>query len=155
MSLVGNVTRFRHKYRFIVEIGDFMRAAFMTCSELSVEVAKIEHWEGGRLIPYKEPGRTTFSDVTLDRGVTIDREAYDWFLEVVNTVADTGRVSPYFKKDIDIVQLERNGREVERYTLEGAWPTKFSAGDWSNDSDEVRIEQLVLTYDLFKRAEDR
>lgn len=154
MPLVGNVSRFAHKYRYHLEIGDFMRVAFTTCSELSAEVAKIEHWEGGRLIPYKEPGRTTFADITLTRGVTFDRESYDWFVEVINVVADTGRISPDFKRDLDIVQLDRDGSEMERYTIEGAWPTKFVAGDWDNGADEVRIEQLVLTFDLFKRFED-
>ncbi len=42
-------------------------AGFAKCSELSAEVAKVEYHEGGSLIPFKSPGRLTFSDVTLER----------------------------------------------------------------------------------------
>jgi len=154
MAVLGEVTRFQHKYRFDVQIDDFQHARFQTCSELSVEAAKIEHWEGGSLIPYKEPGRLTFTDVTLERGVTVDRDLYDWFLEVADAVANTGRVIPKFKRDVDIVQYGRNGSVLRRWTLLGAWPVKFVAGEWSNDDDGVVIESLTLTFDLFKRPED-
>ncbi|HBQ18605.1 MAG TPA: phage tail protein, partial [Myxococcales bacterium] len=30
-----------------------------------------------------------------------------------------------------------------------AWPVKFVAGEWDNDSDEVVIESVTLTYDWF------
>lgn len=154
MAVLGEVTRFQHKYRFDVQIDDFSHARFQTCSELSAETAKIEHWEGGSLIPYKEPGRVTFTDVTLERGVTVDRDLYDWFLEVVDAVQNTGRVIPKFKRDLDIVQYGRDGSVQRRWTLMGAWPTKFVAGEWSNEDDGVVIESLTLTYDLFKRPED-
>jgi phage tail-like protein len=151
---VGEVRRFHHKYRWYVQAADFERAAFMDCSELSAEVAKIEHWEGGGLTPYKEPGRTTFADITLSRGVTNDRDLYDWILEVVDATANTGNVMPSFKKDIDIVQLGRNGQVIRRWQIMGAWPTKVVVGEWNNDDDGVTMESITLTFDTFRRADD-
>jgi len=154
MSVLGEVKRFQHKYLFLVEIGDFDRAEFKSCSELSAEIAKIEHWEGGSLIPYKEPGRITFTDVTLEAGVTISRELYDWFKEVADAVADSGYIVPEFKKDVDIVQLDRDRSRIRIWTLLNAWPTKFVAGEWNNEEDGVVIESVTLTYDIFRRPED-
>ena len=34
----------------------------------------MQYFEGGSLIPNKSPGRLTFSDVTLERGATQDRD---------------------------------------------------------------------------------
>jgi hypothetical protein len=38
---------------------------------------------------------------------------------------------------------------LRRWTLHNAWPVKFKAGDWDNDSDENVIEALTLTFDFF------
>jgi hypothetical protein len=34
--------------------------------------------------------------------------------------------------------------------LSRAWPTKFVAGEWDNESDENVIEQVTLAYDFFE-----
>ncbi len=31
-----------------------------------------------------------------------------------------------------------------------AWPIKFVAGEWDNESDENVIESVTLTYDFFE-----
>ncbi|MFM2153008.1 MAG: hypothetical protein RL199_1443, partial [Pseudomonadota bacterium] len=35
-------------------------------------------------------------------------------------------------------------------TLFRAWPVKFVAGAWDNESDENVIESLTLTFDYFE-----
>lgn len=42
----------------------------------------MQYFEGGALIPNKSPGRLTFSDVTLERGATQDRDLFEWFQDV-------------------------------------------------------------------------
>ena len=49
----------------------------------------------------------------------------------------------------DIVQQDRNGKTLRRWSLSNAWPTKFVAGEWDNEADENVIESLTLTYDFF------
>jgi len=142
------------KHKFIVEIGQFLRAGFTTCSEIKVSRANIEYNEGGRDIPVKLVGRATVADVTLTRGVTRDEDAYEWFKEVSDLASNTGLVSPFFKKDIDVVQLNSKGFEVKRWTLINAFPGEFVAGDWSNDEDGVVMEQLILRYDYPKQPRD-
>jgi phage tail-like protein len=154
MTILGEPTRYFHKYRFVVEIDDFARAIWAKCSELSAEIAKIEQWEGGALTAHKEPGRVTFTDVTLERGTTSDEDCYDWFKEVVEVYRDAGQVSPNYYRNVDIVQIDRAGNEVRRWTLEEAWPTKFVAGDWDNEADEVTLESITLTFALFKQPTD-
>jgi len=48
-----------------------------------------------------------------------------------------------------VVQLDRDGSELRRWTLYNAWPTKFNAGEWDNEADENVIEQVTLTFDYF------
>ncbi len=150
MPIIGTPRSFFRKFAFVVEIEGLGRVGFAKASELSVEVAKVEHWEGGQLIPTKAPGRLTFSDLTLERGATTDRALYDWLTEVVQLAAGIGLSDPIYKRSLDLVQLDRDGMTIRRWSIYNAWPTKFVAGDWDNAADEVLIESVTLTYDYFE-----
>jgi phage tail-like protein len=149
MPVIGKPRSFAKKFAFRCEIDFVGSSAFQKCSEISVEAAKVEYYEGGSLIPNKSPGRLTFADVTLERGATQDRDLFDWFLDVADTVSGLGLIDPTFKRNLDIVQQDRDGTTLRRWSLSQAWPTKFVAGDWDNGSDENVIEQVTLTYDFF------
>lgn len=149
MALLGTPRSFHSKWKFRVEIEGFSYAGFQSCSEVSVEAAKNEHWEGGRNTPDKQPGRLTHADVTLQRGATTDLDMYDWMKTVADASRNAGLISPLFKRNVSIVQLALDGRPLRRVRLFAAWPVKFVVGDWDNDSDENTIEQVTLTYDRF------
>lgn len=149
MTIVGQPRSFHKRWKFVVEIDGVRSAGFQKCSELSVEVNAIEYHEGGSLIPDKSPGRLKFADVTLERGATRDQDLFDWFSEVADASANAGLVEPRFKRSCEIVQQDRDGSTLRRWSLVGAWPVKFVAGAWDNESDENVIESVTLTYDFF------
>jgi phage tail-like protein len=149
MPVLGSPRSFHKKWKFLCEIDLVGSAAFAKCSELSVEAARVEYWEGGSLIANKSPGRLTFADVTLERGATRDRDLFDWFTDVADAASGLGLNDPVYKRGLDIVQQDRDGSTLRRWSLANAWPTKFVAGDWDNGSDEVVIEQVTLAYDYF------
>lgn len=145
MAIFGVSRQYYKKFKFEVEILGVVYAGFQTCSDIRTQVAKIEHHEGGSLIPNKSPGRVTVPDVTLTRGATDDLDLYLWMQEVV--AAGSILVEPDFKRTIDIVQRNRRGDELRRWTLVNAWPIDFKAGDWDNDADENTMEEVILAYD--------
>ena len=150
MAIIGTPRSFHQRARFVVEVDGIASASFAKASELSVESAPVVHWEGGAIIPSKSPGRLTFADVTLERGVTNDHELYDWFLDVARAAAGLGLPDDQYKRNLDIVQQDRDGTTLRRWSLVRAWPVKFVAGEWDNDADEVVIESVTLTYDYFE-----
>ena len=103
-------------------------------------MANVQYFEGGSLIPNKSPGRLTFADVTLERGATQDRDLFDWFQEVAITSSGLGLTDVNYKRNLDIVQQDRDGTTLRRWSLSRAWPVKFVAGDWDNESDENVID---------------
>jgi len=150
MPVIGTPRSFHKKFKFVVEIDNVASAGFQKCSELSVEIANVQYSEGGALIPNKSPGRLTFADVTLERGATADQDLFDWLTEVADASANAGLSEPEFKRNLDIVQQDRDGSELRRWRLHNAWPVKFVAGDWDNEADENVIESVTLTYDFFE-----
>ena len=149
MTIIGQPRSPHHRRSFQVECDDVGSASFQKCSELAVECAKVEYFEGGAIIPNKSPGRLTFSDVTLERGATQDRDLFDWFQDVASMSSGLGLAGEGFKRGVDIVQKDRDGTTLRRWTLSRAWPVKFVAGEWDNESDEVVIESVTLTFDSF------
>lgn len=149
---LGNPRIFHKKFKFLIEIDGIAVAAFRSCSELSMETAVIEQHEGGALTPNKSPGKTTMTDITLERGATDDLDLWNWAKQVTDAVNDVGLEEPEFKKDMDVVQLNRAGTEKRRWRVRGAWPNKFMAGEWDNEADENVIESITLSYDNFEPA---
>jgi phage tail-like protein len=143
--MIRGVTRgqkFYQKYAFVVEIDGLNYFGFQDCSELSAEIAKIEHFEGGSSIPDKEPGRVSFADITLNRGATDDEEMYDWFTTVLSVPT---------KKSFHIVQQDRAGTELRRWNVRNAFPVKYAASmGWDNNADENVLESVTLTFDYFE-----
>jgi phage tail-like protein len=158
MPVIGAPRSFYNKFKFLIEIDGITYAGFQKCSELSAELAKIEHWEGGSLIPNKSPGRLTFPDITLERGATRDLQLYNWFEETARASAGLGgRGKPDngYKRTLDIVQLDRDDSVLQRWNVMGAWPTKFVAGEWDNTTDEKVMESVTLAYDYFEPVNRR
>jgi phage tail-like protein len=148
--IIGTPRTYHKKFLFVLEVDGFTSASFQKASEISAEAAKIEHWEGGSIIPNKSPGRLTFADLTLERGATQDLDLYKWFLDVANAASGLGLVEPFFKREADLVQKDRDGATLRRWTLHSCWPTKFVAGAWDNTADDNVIESVTLAYDYFE-----
>lgn len=150
MPILGTARNYHPKFKFTVQIDGIELGSFQSCTELASEFAQIEQWEGGAIIPYKTPGRLTYDDVTLSRGVTGNTDLYQWHRSVGDAVSGIGLLGEVqIKRNLDIVQMDRVGGELRRWTLWGCWPKRYVAGDWDNDADENVIEQLVLAYDYF------
>ncbi len=89
--------------------------------------------------------------MTLSRGVTGVTDLYEWHLGITNVITNFGSIGDSaFKRTADIIQFDRVGNELRRWTLYGCWPKRFSAGDWDNDADENVIESVVLVFDYFE-----
>lgn len=150
MAIQGRPRSFYSKFKFRVEIDGFVYAGFQSCSELKATAAVVEHYEGGAVIPTKSPGRVNFDNLTLSRGATQDQDMWDWFQQVADLAAGgVGEVGEDYKRTFDIVQVDRDDTEVQRYRVVKAWPVSFSAGDWDNTSDDNRIVSVELAHEGF------
>ena len=149
MAIIGNPRSFHKRFKFLCEVDGIGHAGFSKASELSVEAAPVLQWEGGRIIPHKSPGRLTFADITLERGATQDRDLFDWFQDVAIASSGLGLTGGAYKRTLDIVQQDRDGSTLRRWSVSGAWPVKFVAGEWDNDADENVIEAVTLSIDYF------
>jgi hypothetical protein len=74
---------------------------------------------------------------------------------VAITSSGLGLTDVFQKRNLDIVQQDRDGTTLRRWSLSRAWPVKFVASDWDNEVGENVIESVTLTYDFFEGAVTR
>jgi phage tail-like protein len=114
----------------------------------------------------KGPGLVKYEPVTLRRGVTENKDLYEWYRLVNNDMALlgaaqelTGRTlapvqNENFRKEVIISVLDREGNEVKQWMLFNAFPISYKGGnDLDSQTDEKLIEELTLDYEFFLELE--
>jgi phage tail-like protein len=151
MPVTGTPRNYDKKFLFTVEIDGLDVAWFEKVSGLEKEVGVVEQHEGGDPnVADQSPGKVKFSEVTLTIGATDNRELYDWSELVIDAEAGTGAVDNDYKKNVAIVQKDRDGSEKRRWNLFECWPKKFSAGEWDAKAEENVMQEVVLVVKRWK-----
>ena len=129
-------------FNFRVEIDGLEVAGF---SEVQVPEGRIEavaYREGGidrssaaRLLP----GRVEWDPVVLRRGFAGDPALFQWWNDLVQ-----GNVS---RRDVAIVLLDEQRREVARWHVRRAWPSKWAGPHLRGLGNEAAIETLELSHE--------
>lgn len=115
----------------------------------------------------KVPGLAKYEPITMKRGVTTNRNLYDWYRLVNEEIALLGVAqelskdaqfsvaqSDNFRKDVIIEVLDREGKPVKAWYLFNAWPSGYTPGnDLSASSEEKLVEDITLEYEFFIEME--
>ncbi len=129
-------------FNFLVEIQGITRAAFQEASGFDSAIDVTEYREGGaNTTPYKLPGQTKYSNITLKRGITADTELFDWHQQFV-----TGDPAAT-RQNGSIVVLDRSGAEVRRWNFVRGWPSKWTGPSFNAGGKEVAIETLEIAHE--------
>jgi phage tail-like protein len=128
-------------FNFRVEIDGLEVAGF---SEVQVPEGRIEaigYREGtdGSSAARLLPGRVEWEPVVLRRGFAGDPSLFQWWNELVQ-----GNLS---RRNVTIVLLDEQRREVARWLLRRAWPSKWVGPNLRGLGNETAIETLELSHE--------
>ncbi len=106
----------------------------------------IEYKEGGNRIILKSIGRTKYEPITLERGITQDRDFVNWANAA--QVLDKGSPSTSLanlRKEVRIDLLNEAGQPVWRFFIHRAWVSEYQAlPDLDAGANSVAIEHIKL-----------
>jgi len=144
---------------------------FTSISGLSVTTDSIPYREGGyNTTVHQIPGQTTFSPVTLQRGVTLGTDAnWEWMRRLFRTVQASGAsanvdVTNNFRYDIEIRLLSHpiagsgandtystadNDHVAMRFNIYNAWITSLAYSDLNAGDNAIFVEQMTLVHEGF------
>jgi phage tail-like protein len=138
-------------YNFLLEIsgitGDTKTivGGFKTVSGMDSETEVIEFKQGNDSVVRKKPGRTTYANITLERGFTATDDLFLWRKNIEDGVID--------RRSGSIVILDQDMQtEVARYNFYEAWPCKWYVPDMDSDSSGMAIEKIELAVEKVERA---
>jgi phage tail-like protein len=133
------------EFRFYLEIDGLVEGAFAECSGMKAEREIITVKEGGlNHYVHKLPGRTTYGEITLRKGVMFSIELWDWFEDGIKD----GKVK---KRDFTIIQYSSYFNIPSRwYHVEDAYPVSWEASNLRTDSNQLAMESLTLTFETLE-----
>jgi phage tail-like protein len=135
-------------FKFRVKWDSKYVAGVSKVSALKRTTEVVKHREGGDpSSSRKSPGRTEYEAITLERGVTHDKEFEQWANKVWNFGAGLGsEVSLQdFRKDIIIEAYNEAGQLVIAYKVFRCWVSEFQAmPDMDANANAIAIQHLKL-----------
>ncbi len=133
-------------------------------SALKRTTEMVEHREGGDpSSSHKSPGRTKYEAITMERGVTQDREFEAWANQVWNFAnaqapADnrTLEVSlKNFRRNLTIDVFNEAGQKVISYKVFNAWVSEFTAQtDLDANANAILIQSIKIEHEGWVRDPD-
>jgi phage tail-like protein len=110
-------------------------------SETEVVQQKVVNTETGETIIRQIPGRLTWTPITLKRGVTSQMDIWDWRQAVVEGKIDAARTN------CSIIAYNQENKEIARWNLENAWPSKVIGPEMDSGSTNYMIEDVTIVHE--------
>jgi phage tail-like protein len=164
-QFTANASRFDpyQNFKFRVKWDNKYVAGVSKISALKRTTEVVKHREGGDpSSSRKSPGRTEYDPITLERGVTHDKEFEQWANKVWNhgslpTGTDGSKEVSLkdFRKDIIIEVYNEAGQRVLAYNVYRCWVSEFQAqADLDANANAVLIQHIKLENEGWKRDDD-
>jgi phage tail-like protein len=127
------------KFKFRVTIpGIPSKIGFQKVTGLSKEINVVEYDESAFEYTHKLPGKTSFGEVTMERGMFADSSMLDQMKVITN---------PDFRTTMIIQLCDRFGNAKRTWKLAEAWISKWEGSDLDSTSDDVAIETITVQYE--------
>jgi phage tail-like protein len=134
---------------FLVEVDGQQLGQFQQASGLSVTVEVEEVVEGGQNFhTHKLPGRFTFDNVRLTRGVTEDNGFLAW-IDTATAGAFEKNGNKMKRTTVAITLVSASGTRLRTWTLQEAFPVSWSGPDFALSDDSFPTEELELAHHGF------
>jgi phage tail-like protein len=148
------------KFRVKWSAGGYV-AGISKVSALKRTTEMVEHREGGDpSSSHKSPGRTKYEAITMERGVTHDREFENWANQVWNF--DNAQAAPDQRvKEVSLANFRRHlfidvfneaGQKVISYQVFRAWVSEFTAqADLDANANAILIQSIKIEHEGWQR----
>jgi len=133
------------QYNFLVELDGLTVAGFTEVGGLTLESDVIEYREGADTATVRKlPGLRKYSNITLKRGYTENKELWDWRKTVIDGKTE--------RKSGSIILLDEGRNEALRWNFSEGWPVKWEGPALNATANEAAIESMELAVESVELA---
>jgi phage tail-like protein len=128
-------------FNFELVIDNLSTGAFSEVTGLTADGDAVDYREGTDLRSNvrKLPGLRKYTNITLKRGYTTNHELWDWYMNIVNGLAD--------RRNVTIVLKNEQRQPVLRWHADEAWINKIEGPSLKASGNEVAIESLEIVHE--------
>jgi len=136
---------------FLVYLGDSISPlqGVTKVSGLRVTSTPILYFEGGNPMALVGIGRSKYEPITIERGLTHDKDLEDWANAArVLIKGSPSRSLKRLRKTLRIVLQNEEGQPVHQYIVHRCWVSEYQAlPDLDASKDAVAIEYIKLEHE--------
>lgn len=136
-------------FHFSLEIMGTITGYFTEISGLGSETEPVEHKvvnPQGIEVTMKIPGRLKWEDITVKRGITSNMDLWNW-----RKLVEDGNVKGA-RKNGSVSMFDQSLLLLAKWDFLNAWPVKITGPQPKSDSNEVGVEELVITHEGITRV---
>ncbi len=128
-------------FNFQLEIDGIPQGAFSEVSGLTAEGDAVDYREGTDLQSNvrKLVGLRKYSNLTMKRGYTQDKNLWTWYTNIMNGVPD--------RRNVTIVLMNEQRQPVLRWHAENAWVNKIEGPSFKAGGNEIAMESVELVHE--------
>ncbi len=133
---------------FGVEIMGAIQGAFAECTGLGSENDVVEYKASapdGKYVLMYAPGRMKYNKITLKRGITDAMDLWLW-----RKMVEEGKITQA-RKNGSIVMFNQEGKEIARWNIVNAWPSKLTGPTADAKSNQPGIEEMEIVFEDYRR----
>lgn len=152
MSTPDGFTRSPYAGQFLFEVDGVEIGTFTEVSGLELDVGVEELEEGGQnQFVHKLPGRITWPNLVLKRGMTKGDELFAW---VQKSSGDgfAGQGSKVERKSAAVTLVDDKGTRLRAWELDGAFPVRWRGPSFAATSNDLAAEELEIAHHGFRSA---
>lgn len=125
------------QFNYLIEIDGLSVAGFTEVSGLTTEQDVIEYREGSDTQTVRKiPGLRKYSNLTLKRGFTQNKELWDWRKTTIDGVTE--------RKSGAIILQDESQAEALRWEFQEGWVSKWEGPTLNATANEAAIESLEI-----------
>lgn len=131
-------------FNFIIEIDGLLVGGFSELTGLESQLQTEEYNEGGvNHFVHKLPGPTTYPNLVLSRGMTLNNLLWLWYYEITQGIIQ--------RKNGSILLLNQRHIPVVWWNVRNAYPVRWSGPTLNAATDAIAIESLELAHEGLSR----
>ncbi|MGA9573297.1 MAG: phage tail protein [Lysobacterales bacterium] len=135
-------------FNFTVVIDGTRLGGFTEVSGLATETDVVEYREGSESgeVTRKIPGRHTYSNITLKRGIISgNTDLWDWRQMVIDGDIENARMNG------SIIMYDQDMQPVAVWHFENGWPSKVVGPSQKSDDKDIALEELTIAHEYIVR----
>ena len=138
---------------FLFEVDGVTIGRFLEVSGLEVDIAVEEYEEGGQNgFVHKFPGRMSWPNITLKRGVTNNDDLLVW-LNKTSGDGFAGEQNKLTRSTAAITLVSSTNQRIRSWEFEDAFPIKWTGPSFAAGNADMATEELELAHHGFRASE--